>query len=105
MKWVETYNQIETFKGDYGREINFNVEDFLIGDKIIFVFENDIIPPKEFTVNEIPFNFTLEFSEEDIANLEVGDYKYSVKQYRDLDFLETLFNGIIKIKESEKWQQ
>lgn len=105
MKWTESYKLIEIYKGDYGEKINFNTEDFIINDEIIFVFENNIIPSKIYTVETLPFEFQLTFNKEEIENLEIKDYKFSVKQYRNNELLDTLFNGILRIKETEVWEQ
>jgi len=105
MKWTGSYNLIEMFEGDYGNVIMFNTFDFKINDLIVVVFEKNIIEPKLYRVDSEHFVFKLGLTKEESTKFKAGDYSFSVKQYRNNDFLDTLFNGTLRVKGSDKWEQ
>lgn len=102
MRFIE--NRIETYKNDYGIPINFECEDFQVGDMIVFTCDNYAINDKTFTVDNEEYSFGLEFTEYEATHAKAGEYKYSFKQYRNNQFLDTLLNGKLIIKETVLWR-
>ena len=102
MRFIE--NRIETYKNDYGIPINFECEDFQIGDVIVFTCNNSAIPDKTFTVDSEEYSFSLTLTEKEAKQSRVGQYNYSFKHYRNDQFLDTLLDGKLIIKETVLWR-
>lgn len=103
MKFIEKTNTIETYKNDYGIPVNFECIDFEINDVIVFVCDNTAIADKTFTVDSSEYSFGLKLTKKEADLSEIGQYNYSFKQYRNGQFLDTLLDGKLKIKETEIW--
>ena len=107
----QTY-EITTSQYDYGVPIVFEAgeeQGFQIGDKIIFVFDSDVIADKPFTVDESDYTLSLSLEKEEADalfayNIVGYDWiRYSAKRYRDGQFLETLVDSRLKITGTVKW--
>jgi hypothetical protein len=104
MRFIENTKTIETYKNDYGIPINFECEDFQIGDVIVFACNIPSVADKIFTVDNEEYSFGLKFTEQEALRAKVGQYKYSFKQYRNDQFLDTLLNGKLIIEETVLWR-
>lgn len=98
--------EIHTDRGDYGIPIIFTAavkDGFNVGDDIVFVVEGDLIE-KTWTIDSSEYEFAFSFTQEDVEKLIDGQYRYSFKRYRNGQYLETLQNGYIVIRETVQWQ-
>lgn len=109
----ENTYELTTFHYDYGVPIIFEAgteQGFSIGDKIIFVFDNQYINDKIFEVNNDNYTFELALEKEEADNLYMNKLtsstiiKYSAKRYRENQFLETLVNSTLKIEGTVRWE-
>ena len=98
---------IVSYHGDYGIPVAFTAkteDGWNEGDMVVFAVENNIIPAKTWTVSGDNFIFELKFTKEEAERLAVSRYDYSFKQHRDGQYLDTIMNGEIKIKDTTLWQ-
>lgn len=98
---------IVSYKGDWGIPIIFSAyttEGFDVGDTVVFVTQDDIIPAKTWKIASAGFEFPLRFTEEEARKLSEKPCRYSFKRYRNGQYLETLANGNIIIKDTVLWQ-
>ena len=112
MQINEKNYEITTSQYDYGVPVVFEAgeaQGFQIGDKIVFVFQNDVIEDRIYTVStsDYSFNFALEKAEADnllaTAVKNPVSVRYSVKRYVDDQFLETLVDSKLIVKNTLKW--
>lgn len=88
---VDERKRISMVQSDFGEILPITVHNVLTTDTLKFIIykEDNIIVSKDFNVDENNvMNFTL--SKEESAKLEVGNYCYAVKQYRDDTLIDTL---------------
>lgn len=109
----ENTYEITTSHWDYGVPIIFEAgaeQGFSIGDKIVFVFDNQYINDKIFEVNNNDYTFELTLKKEEADNLYMNKLtsstiiKYSAKRYRENQFLETLVDSTLKIEGTVRWK-
>lgn len=110
----DTY-EITVSQGDYGIPIVFEADEesgFQIEDEIRMAFDTNALDESQFIfpVTEIPFRFNFVFTKEQAENLwkkEISkegfiNIPYSIKRYRNNQFLESLENEngetVFKIK-------
>lgn len=113
---IDEYNfDITTYQYDYGIPIVFEarLEDgFSMGDELIVAFNDKRIKDREGNIidsDNYSFDFALTKSEAD----SVFDYgvknqmpiPYTVKRYRNGQFLETLVNANIIFRGTVKWEE
>lgn len=109
-----TYRLVTT-QYDYGVPVTFKAgveQGFLRDDIIIFAFQNEIIPNKEFTVDSDDYEIELSLSEDEakkLVNYAIGPegcekVYYSAGRRRAGESDETLFTSYITVKGSVTWQ-
>lgn len=112
MKFNDRTLEISVSQYDYGVPIIFEAgkeQGFSIGDKIIFIFDSDKIEDKIFEVDAANYYFGLAFNKEEADTLFSNPIKsdkrvkYSAKRYKENEFLETLIDSKLIIKETLKW--
>ena len=112
MKIDERTYKITTSQYDWGVPIVFEAgeeQGFSIGNKIIFVFDTDMIEDKEFEVSREDYSFNLTLEKEEAENLYKIKLKsprtihYSVKRYSEGNFLETLVDSLLIVEGTLKW--
>ena len=103
MRINESTFDITVSQYDYGIPLTFETEkdDFMVGDQIVFAFDTDAIPDKAFTVTDSEgFTFDVKLEEEEALAIMPEqicghiDIAYSIKQYRNGVFLDSLENEL-----------
>ena len=83
---------IVSYNGDWGIPIIFSAthdDGFDIGDTVVFVAQDVIIPAKTWLVDKDDFEFSFLFTEQEAKALVRKSYRYSFKRYRNGEYLET----------------
>lgn len=106
--------EITTSQYDYGVPVIFEAgtqQGFQINDTVIFTFDTDKIEDKIFTVDSEDYTFGMSLTKEEADSLQLSKLssstliKYSIKRYREEQFLETLVDSVLKIKATVKWEE
>ena len=104
--------EITTSHYDYGVPIVFEAgteQGFSIGNEIIFIFDNEAISDKSFVVDKEKFTFNLALTKEEADSIQANmirpytTIKYSAKRYQSGQFLETLVDSILTVRDTLKW--
>lgn len=112
MKINEFTYEITTSHYDYGVPVVFEAgteQGFSIGNEIVFVFDNDAIEDRIFTVDGEKFTFNLALTKEEADSIQANmirpytTIKYSAKRYQSGQFLETLVDSTLIVRDTLKW--
>lgn len=104
--------EITTSQYDYGVPVVFEAgteQGFSIGNEIIFVFEHNAISDKSFVVSAEDFSFNLSLTKEEADAIQFNKIRpyttirYSAKRYSEGQFLETLVDSVLIVRDTLKW--
>ena len=109
-----TFN-IETYQGDWGIPVPFTAKTekgFAIGDEIRLIIDlgGGRYITDSWTVDNPVTDFSFKLTEQQASDLFSGDIKnrvsfpYSIKRYRDGEYLDTIKDATFIVRGTVEWQ-